>query len=156
MTFSFKTFMAASLVTLALNGCQPVALPSTSGAATAPSAITEVMIKAHDFSYDAPQQIEAGWVALTLENMGVEPHHAQVARLHDGVTSEQFLAALKQGEGPALALISFKGGPGVVDAKGQQQVTIELEPGNYFLLCFVPSRDGRTRSRRQKHRAAAA
>jgi hypothetical protein len=45
-----------------------------------------------------------------MRNIGQEAHHAQIVRLNTGVTLDQFTAALRQGEGPALALVSLAGG----------------------------------------------
>ena len=53
--------------------------------------IPEITIKAADFTFDAPDQIEAGLVKVNLVNDGQEPHHAQIVRLNDGVDpTEQF------------------------------------------------------------------
>jgi uncharacterized cupredoxin-like copper-binding protein len=46
---------------------------------------------------------------------------------------------LKQGEGPALALVKQMGGVGVIAPTGSAQVVINLTAGNYVLICFVPS-----------------
>ena len=101
-----------------------------------------ITIKAHDYSFEAPAQIEAGLVSITLENEGQEPHHVQLARLNDDVTMEQFQAMLQQGPEAALPLVTLDGGPGVLPSGKSQQVTVELTPGHYVLLCFVPSPDG--------------
>lgn len=102
----------------------------------------EITIKAAEYSFDAPEQIEAGLVKVNLVNDGQEPHHAQLVRLNDGVTLEQFQAALQEGEAAVFPLIAFVGGPGLVDPGLQSQVMLELTPGQYVLLCFVPGHDG--------------
>ena len=104
--------------------------------------VTKITITAHDYSYETPVQVEAGLVSITLENEGQEPHHVQLFRLNDGVSPEQFLAALQQDPAAALSLGSWAGGPGVVDFGGRQEVAMELTAGAYMLLCFVPSPDG--------------
>ena len=104
--------------------------------------IPEITIKAADFTFDAPDQIEAGLVKVNLVNDGQEPHHAQIVRLNDGVTPEQFQAALQEGEAAAFPLIAFVGGPGLIDPGLSTQVTVDLIPGQYMLLCFIPSHDG--------------
>jgi hypothetical protein len=104
--------------------------------------IPEITIKAADYSFEAPAQIEAGWVKVNLVNNGQEPHHAQLARLNEGTTMDQFLGALQQGPEAAFPLITFVGGPGLLDAGFSQQVTLDLVPGQYVLLCFMESHDG--------------
>ena len=54
-------------------------------------------IVATDHHYMMPSQIKAGYVNMVMENAGKEPHHAQFLRLNDGVTMEQFQAALPEG-----------------------------------------------------------
>ena len=102
----------------------------------------QITIKAHDYSFEAPAQIEAGLVSIRLENEGQEPHHVQLVRLNDGVTMEQLQATLQQGPEAALPLVTLDGGPGVVPSGKSQQVTVELTPGHYVLACLVPGPDG--------------
>lgn len=102
----------------------------------------KIIIRAHDYSFEGPTQIEAGPASITLENEGQEPHHVQLVRLNDGVSPEQLQTALQQGSEATLPLMTWAGGPGVVDSGGSQEVAIELTAGTYMLLCFVPSPEG--------------
>ena len=78
-----------------------------------------------------------------MRNVGKEAHHAQFVKLNTGVTFQQFTAALQQGEGPALALVSFRGGPGALDpGTNTEQVSVTLDPGDYVVLCFLTGADG--------------
>ena len=125
-----------SLLSLLLYGCiQPIA-------PTALNAIPEITITAHDYSFDAPAEIASGLVRVKLEAHGQEPHHVQFARLNDGVTFAQFTAALQQGANEAFPLITFPGGVALIDPGGSASAILDLAPGNYVLLCFVPSADG--------------
>ena len=99
-------------------------------------------IDASDFAFAAPETLPAGLVSVRLTNHGQEPHHAQLLRLNDGVTFDQFAAALQQeGEG-ALRLVSGEGGPGTIEPHGSSEVTLDLKPGTYALACFVAGSDG--------------
>ena len=131
--------LAILLLAVVLSACGTAAASSKPAAG---SAIPEITIKAADFSFDAPEQIEAGVVKVNLVNDGHEPHHAQVVRLNDDVTLDQFQTALQQGPEAAFPLVAFVGGPGLVDPGLETQVTLDLTPGQYVLLCFVPSHDG--------------
>ena len=128
----FIAVIAASLGALMIvSACQiPVA------------AIPEVVIKAADFSFDAPDQIEAGLVSLRLENVGHEDHHMQLVRLNDGVTLEQLEAALQQGPEAALALVTLAGGVGRATPNHHEQVVLNLAEGQYVMLCFFAGKDG--------------
>jgi hypothetical protein len=99
----------------------------------------EISIDAADFSYSAPDSISEGWVRVKLTNSGQEPHHVQFLRLNDGVTLEQFQEALKQGEGPALALVRQMGGVGALAPTLSAQAVLNLPAGEYVLLCLIPS-----------------
>ena len=102
----------------------------------------EIVIKASDFSFEAPAKIEAGLVNITMENVGQEPHHVQMARINDGATLEQATNALQSDLGQFFSLVTFTGGPGLVDPGLSSNVTLDLQPGTYLLLCFMAGHDG--------------
>jgi hypothetical protein len=114
----------------------PTAAPAQPAAA---GAIPEIKIDASDFSYAAPETINAGWTRIALTNSGVEPHHVQFLRLNDGITVQQFEDALKQAEGPALALTKQVGGVGAIHPGGEASAVINLPAGEYVILCLIPS-----------------
>ncbi len=129
---------AVCLILLVLAGCIAPVAPAQS--AVQPAVLN---VKALDYRYEMPAQIEAGLVTVVMENAGQEPHHAQLVRLNDDVTVEQFQAALQSGNQQAVTrVITLPGGPAAVDPGMSQAVTLNLTPGQYFLLCFVPSHDG--------------
>ncbi len=104
-----------------------------------PAALPEIKVDAADFSYTAPETVNAGWVRVILTNSGSEPHHVQFLRLNDGVTVDQFETALKQAEGPALAMTKQVGGVGAIAPGLTAQSVINLSAGQYVILCLVPS-----------------
>jgi uncharacterized cupredoxin-like copper-binding protein len=130
--------MASLAVILLLAACGP----AVNSQAAQTTQIPQITIKAADYSFEAPAQLEAGLVTINLVNDGQEPHHAQILRLNEGVSLEQFQAALQQGPEMALPLAVAAGGPGIVDPGLSSQVTLDLSPGQYLLLCFVPGHDG--------------
>lgn len=149
MKTKFVSFLL--VLTFVLAACSPAVstqAPATSAptaAATeaptevAGAAIPEIFINAADFSYKAPSTIGAGWVRETLANSGSEPHHVQFLRLNDGVTVQQFEDALKQAEGPALALTKQVGGVGAIAPGLSAQAVMYLPAGQYVILCLIPS-----------------
>lgn len=121
---------------------KPTTAPPPTAAPTqppAPVAIPEIKIDAADFSYTAPETISAGWTRIILTNTGTEPHHVQFLRLNDGVTVQQVEDALKQAEGPALALTQQVGGVGAIHPGGTASAVLNLPAGEYVILCFIPS-----------------
>lgn len=106
------------------------------------AAIPTVSIGAVDYSFALPDSIAGGLTRLQLTNTGKEAHHAQFARLNDGVTLQQFQAALQRGPEGAFPLITFNGGPPPVEPGKQAEAIVDLPVGQYVLLCFMPSPDG--------------
>jgi hypothetical protein len=117
-----------------------VATQPTAHAAAATPPVIDVM--ASDYAFQAPDVLPSGLVTVRLMNHGQEPHHAQLLRLNDGVSFDQFAAALQaEGEG-ALRMTTITGGPGAVDPLKSSEVTLDLSPGSYALACFITSPDG--------------
>ncbi len=116
--------------------------PMDAGSAIETTTIPEYTIMAHEYAFNVPQEIEAGLVRIKFEDHGEEPHHLQFARLNEGVTYEQFVETLQTSEPEAMALITFPGGAGTIDPGGNTAVLIDLEAGNYVVICFVFSPDG--------------
>lgn len=103
-----------------------------------------VNISAADYTFTAPDSIPAGVTTFEFVNSGPELHHVQIVRLEQGKTMADFQAAA-QSHGPPPAWITFVGGPngGIPDGKSTVTVTVSLTPGQYVLLCFIPSPDGK-------------
>ncbi len=119
---------------------KPTAAPAeTATQPPAEAALPEITVDAADYSYTAPETVTAGWVRVILTNSGAEPHHVQFLRLNDGVTAQQFEEALKQGQGPALAMTQQVGGVGAVHPGGTASAIINLPAGDYVILCLIPS-----------------
>ncbi|HLE57568.1 MAG TPA: hypothetical protein VJB15_10835, partial [Rhodothermia bacterium] len=113
-------------------------------AATAAAAPNVVHVIAKDFSFEAPAQIAAGLTTLHLMNEGKEAHQAQILRLTEGKTFDDFSAAMKtmKPDAPPPSWIIPVGGPNAAPPGGTAGATSTLEPGNYALVCFIPSTDG--------------
>jgi uncharacterized cupredoxin-like copper-binding protein len=109
-------------------------------AATVAPPVIDVMTT--DYAFDAPDTLPAGLVTVRLMNHGQEPHHAQLLRLNDGVSFDDFAAALQSEGESALRLVTLTGGPGAMSPFKSGEVTVDLTPGQYALACFIPSADG--------------
>lgn len=140
---SFLFAISLLFLSMVLGACAPAPTPAaqpepTSAPASAVS-LPEIKIDAADYSYTAPETLSTGWVRVMLTNSGSEPHHVQFLRLNDGATVQQFEQALKQAEGPALAMTKQVGGVGAIHPGGSAQAVIDLPAGEYIILCFIPS-----------------
>lgn len=133
----------ASAPTAAAGTIAAAPSPTPAGGAFAqtapPAAIT---VTARDFALEAPDVFPTGRAAVTFRNEGQEIHHAQFLRLNDGVSVDQFAAALAQGPEAAAALGTDAGGPGAVSPGKSTTITQDLTAGAYVMLCFIPGADG--------------
>ena len=91
-----------------------------------------VVFTADDTSIDAPAEVPSGLVDITLETTAgdVEGHHIFVARLDDGVTFEQAMAD----DDSFFTMMTIKGGNGTIAAGSSAHMTLDLDPGHYFVL----------------------
>jgi hypothetical protein len=95
-------------------------------------------IHAVDFAYGMPDSISAGWTNIHLANDGNTLHHVQIVKLDSGKTVADVKAGMSQPmTGPAPAWMHDIGGPNAPDPHGTSDATVNLEPGNYVVLCFV-------------------
>lgn len=98
---------------------------------------------AHDYSFEGPSELMAGWQNVLLRNDGAEVHHLQFARLNDGVSTEQFFQALAEEGEAALALGTLTGGVGMIPPGTEAEVLVDFtQPGTYVLLCFITNAEG--------------
>jgi plastocyanin len=114
-----------------------VTTAATTTSATSTSDLPKVTITATEYAFDVPAEVPAGYVEVTLVNNGKEGHHAQIVKLADGVTVDEFKAAASKTDIKSLSDDSFVGGP-----NGAGTVIAHLTPGNYVVVCFIPGDDG--------------
>jgi hypothetical protein len=152
---SFAPYRWLAVVTAAilLAACQPIhsvtptasdAAAGTTTEATAESSagIPQITIKAKDYSFDMPDELPAGLVSLTFTNEGKVNHHGYVARLLEGVTLDQVLAAATADtsgqntgqEPPKMTDVDFFLPD--TDPGKSNQATVELAPGKWFIISF--------------------
>ncbi len=139
------SFAAAAVGVLAACGGTSEKPADTTAVTAASVAATPAVytIVAKDFSYEAPDTITAGMVTLRLVNQGTELHHVQILKLDDGKTVADLEAGMKQmkPDSPPPPWVHEVAGPNSPVPGGEQSVTQDLAPGNYVLVCFIPSAD---------------
>ncbi len=116
----------------------PAGQPATPAAAPAPNVVT---INAHEYAFEAPKRIPAGLTTFRFMTPGKEPHHGILIRLDEGKTLADLAAWIKQ-PGPTPSWAHLDGGMMIGDPETGSNVTMTLTPGQYALICFVPSSDG--------------
>jgi hypothetical protein len=107
-------------------------------AESAAAKIPVVTIHAKDFSFVAPAAIAPGQTTFRLVNDGKELHHITILKLAAGKTLADYEAAIKN-PGPPPAWATAVGGPNAAVPGGAVEATLNLETGNYLLVCYIPS-----------------
>ncbi len=108
--------------------------------AAAPVAPNNVTFTALDFTFEGPAEIPAGPTTISLVSSGKEIHHLILVKLDSGKTKDSLVAALGK-PGPPPAWATFVGGPNAPAPGGTSNATLNLEPGNYAMVCFVDTPD---------------
>jgi len=106
-----------------------------------PVAINTVTVFAHDYSFDAPDVLPAGMTTFDLLNQGQELHHVTLFRIEGGHTLADVEAAM-QTPSESLDWLIAVGGPNAAIPGGSANATLDLQPGNYVMMCVIPSPDG--------------
>lgn len=113
--------------------------PEAEPAAAEPTAVT---VTATDYAFDMPAELEAGLVTFEMPNRGKEIHHAQLVRLNPGADFDDALAALTEEDLETFfQQVSVVGGVGIVPPDSSAASTVNLEAGDYALICGIPSED---------------
>ena len=102
---------------------------------------------ANEYSFTGPDSIPGGWTRVRMVNQGQELHHLGLFKLAEGRTVADFLAALQAagqtpGGGPPPGLLTEEGGPNAAAPGGESVAILNLEPGTYILVCFIPDAQG--------------
>jgi uncharacterized cupredoxin-like copper-binding protein len=137
--------LAVALATIALCACSQkeaaktdssVAQAGTAGASGFDPATHTATVHAKDFAFEAPDSITGGWTTFHLVNDGPNLHHIQLVRLDSGKTIQDLEAAMKN-PGPPPRWAVFVGGPNAPSPGSSSDASLNLQPGNYAMLCMV-------------------
>jgi hypothetical protein len=109
-------------------------VPSTGPAAPAPTAdltVTEV-----DFAFDFSAQPTAGHHVIKVVNNGKQAHEFELIRLAPGKTMDDLMHWGQTFDGPLPG--SSLGGAAPMVPGQVEYVPVDLTPGDYVALCFLP------------------
>jgi uncharacterized cupredoxin-like copper-binding protein len=99
-----------------------------------------------DFSFAAAvKTVAAGAVTLNVRNDGSEAHELTIGRPPLGTTAENY--AKQHAELGLAALyekIDWFGGAGGIEPGATSTSTVELTPGDYVMVCYLPGSDGQS------------
>jgi uncharacterized cupredoxin-like copper-binding protein len=92
-----------------------------------------------DFSFQLPASIPSGPVTLKVTNQGPQIHEADIVRLTQGKTLQDLKNFLNQPNATsAPSFVEPTGGLGAIQPGTSVWLKLNLKPGNYAVLCFVP------------------
>lgn len=107
--------------------------------------VATVTMNLQDYTFNLSQPLTAGAHVIKVENIADQPHEVVIMKLMEGKTLEDLgkWAATMQGPPPAETV----GGVAPFSRGSTIYVPVDLTPGNYVLICFVPdSKDGKLHS----------
>ena len=108
----------------------------------------DVTIIGIDFKFDVPETIDAGEVTIRFNNLGQTVHELILAAVPEGstVSDEELVAFFAAGDEAAPPFEPFPppllGGVQAIIPGASQLATVNLERGEYVLLCFIPNEEG--------------
>lgn len=94
-----------------------------------------------DFAFSLPPDIRAGEQMWQVGNSGQQLHHMVLFKLQAGKTIDDFQTWMQtEGEGEPAA--EEAGGVGILSPGRTAYVPMNLEPGAYVAMCFMPDHRG--------------
>ncbi len=118
-------------------------LKVTAGAAAAaPEPTSDVVVNLSDYSFTVQGGLTAGKHTFKLVNKGPQPHEIEIVRLAPGKTTKDFMSFIAKMDGPPPG--NALGGVAGFRPGTTAYTTVDLTPGNYLLICFIPDmKDGK-------------
>lgn len=105
-----------------------------------PAASTTLTLK--DYGFDLSKPLRAGHHVIRVTNAAKQPHEVELVRLAPGKTTHDMLAWLDKMDGPPPG--EPLGGVVGVEPGASANVAVDLTPGTYSLICFLPdAKDGK-------------
>jgi plastocyanin len=111
------------------------------GEAGAELPTADARITAEEYTFSTVG-LKPGRQTVEFENVGDEPHHVVAAPLKPGKTIEDVKRFIRDEEGAPPVDLEAMEGTQVLDGKREQLAELDLKPGRYALLCFMPDRKG--------------
>lgn len=113
-----------------------------SNAPAAPEPTADATVTTSDYSFTLSGKLTPGKHTIKVVNKGPQDHEVELARIAPGKTSKDLLAWINKPDGPPPGN-ALGGVAGTVNGS-TSYITVDLQPGNYSFLCFIPdSKDGK-------------
>jgi uncharacterized cupredoxin-like copper-binding protein len=105
---------------------------------------TRVDVVASEYTFvPDPAEVAAGKISFVLVNEGQEVHFLALSKINEGHTIEEVLAFEGDAEQAGMVEnVEYDTGLAAPGGEDEEVVTLDLEAGDYALLCFIPGPDG--------------
>jgi uncharacterized cupredoxin-like copper-binding protein len=119
---------------------RPLTVTGAAGAGAEPEA--EVVMKLVDYDFELSKPLPAGRYTIRIENAGPQEHEVAIVKLDPGKKPMDFALWGEKQTGKAPG--TLHGGVSGIMPGDNAFVDVDLAPGEYALICFVPDhKDGR-------------
>jgi hypothetical protein len=108
---------------------------ASGGPPVASASAPPVRIIATDAGFDAPDSIPAGLRHIVFENRGTEIHEAMLVKLPDGMSSDDYVAAVRGGADFPEGALDYSG-PGLTSPGETVEIWLRVDSGRYILVCW--------------------
>lgn len=98
-------------------------------------------VEAFDYGFKT-EGLTSGSSQLLFRNIGAQPHHLVMAPLKAGKTAADVEKAFRSNSGPPPIEEEGAFSTAVLDTEQEQIIPVDLEPGNWVMLCFISDRQG--------------
>jgi hypothetical protein len=113
----------------------------TEGAGEASLPTTDASVDAVDYAFESTG-LTAGTASITIDNKGEQPHFVAASKLKSGKSIADVRKFVRTEKGPPPVDFENTWDTSVLDGGKKQVVELNLEPGKYALICWVPDRAG--------------
>ena len=106
------------------------------GGAGEPDSSADLTVEMVDFAFTLPENAAGGTQTWEFINRGEQTHHAVIQKVKPGKTLEDVMAFARtfEGEDPTEEFAYVH----LLSPGSSNFVTLDLTPGTYILLCFLP------------------
>jgi hypothetical protein len=101
-----------------------------------------IQVTMRDFSFDTPDALPSGLLTYRVTNRGAQAHEMVFLRLAAGKTWRDVMAFLQSPKGRTLPG-TVVGGMSALSPGETAWVKMNLAPGTYIILCFLPDKSSR-------------
>jgi hypothetical protein len=111
-------------------------LKVVASSAPAPEPTADVTVTLADYSFAVSGKLTPGKHTIKVVNKGPQEHELELVRTAPGKTTKDLLGWIYKPEGPPPG--NALGGVAGTATGSTAYVTVDLQPGNYSFICFLP------------------